>query len=369
VRILVVTVVHDPEDARIRHRQVRSLVAAGHDVAYAAPFSAYRRTPPAELRCLDLPRSVGRRRLAALRAAHNLLRQEAARHDLVLLHDPELLVAARTAGTATSRTVWDVHENTVGALATKAWMPRPVRPIAAAGVSVAQRWAEDNLRLMLAEYGYRPHYRRPHPVVPNTVPLSALEPALPGRDRVVYVGRLTRARGAEELMEMARLLHPEVHVELIGTADEVADELRAAQAEGVLTWHGFLPNDEALQRIGGALAGLVLLHDHPNYAQSRSTKAMEYMASGVPVITTPSEGTADLVRERGCGLVVPFRDAGAAADAVRRLRDDDELRNRLGRAGRRAAVAEFDWDRDAVAFVRQLEEWAQVPLPAAAARI
>ena len=35
LRVLVVTVVHDPEDARIRHRQLPALLDAGHDVVYA----------------------------------------------------------------------------------------------------------------------------------------------------------------------------------------------------------------------------------------------------------------------------------------------------------------------------------------------
>ena len=40
-RALVVTVVHHPEDARIRHRQIDALLAAGWEVTYAAPFSGY----------------------------------------------------------------------------------------------------------------------------------------------------------------------------------------------------------------------------------------------------------------------------------------------------------------------------------------
>ena len=35
---LVVTVVHNPEDSRIRRRQLAALIAAGWDVTYVAPF-------------------------------------------------------------------------------------------------------------------------------------------------------------------------------------------------------------------------------------------------------------------------------------------------------------------------------------------
>jgi hypothetical protein len=38
---LVMTVVHNPEDARIRQRQINALIAAGWNVTYVAPFRAF----------------------------------------------------------------------------------------------------------------------------------------------------------------------------------------------------------------------------------------------------------------------------------------------------------------------------------------
>ena len=38
---LVVTVVHNPEDARIRQRQINALLAAGWEVTYVAPFGGF----------------------------------------------------------------------------------------------------------------------------------------------------------------------------------------------------------------------------------------------------------------------------------------------------------------------------------------
>ena len=38
---LVMTVVHNPEDSRIRQRQIEALIAAGWQVTYAAPFRAF----------------------------------------------------------------------------------------------------------------------------------------------------------------------------------------------------------------------------------------------------------------------------------------------------------------------------------------
>lgn len=224
----------------------------------------------------------------------------------------------------------------------------------------AERLAERRLRLLLAEDAYQDRFRRRHPVVPNLATPPPGPPPPPGDDRVVYLGQLSRARGALDLIDLARLLSPAVRVEAIGTADpEVRDALAAADREGVLRWYGFLPNDRALARLSGALAGLCLLHDQPNYRHSRPTKVVEYMAHGVPVVTTPTPLAAELVERHGCGLVVPYGDPPAAATAIRRLADDTGLRLRAARQGRQAAVSELNWRHRAADFVDLLELWVK----------
>ena len=365
MRVVVCTIVHHPADARIYHRQIRALLEAGHQVIYIAPvevedFSAERTGP--QLQIIAVPRAVGRRRLGALRAARRELAQHTAGADLLLVHDPELLLALPPRRTRPP-TVWDVHEDTAAALSTKAWLPRPLRPAAAAAVHAAERLAERRLHLILAEQGYVPRFSRAHPVVPNTtyVPQTAAPPAPPGAaQRVVYLGHLSPDRGVGEMIELAALLRPHgVAVELIGPADARARALiEPAQAQGLLRWPGFVPNDQAMAMVDGALAGLSLLQDEPNFRHSMPTKVVEYMARGVPVVTTPLPAAADLVTRYECGFVVPFGDPRAAADAVLKLAADASLRAKMGSRGHEAALASLGWPADAQAFVAQLERWA-----------
>ncbi|MHC3468969.1 glycosyltransferase [Streptomyces sp. 7R007] len=368
MRVLVVTIVHHPEDARILHRQIAALRERGHQVVYAAPFAARQVAPRPGVEGVDLPRAAGRDRRAALRAARQLLAERGPQADVVLLHDPELLLALpgtlrrwRRTGRAPV-TVWDVHEDTAAALAMKRWVPRPLRPALRVGVRAAERLAERRLRLLLAEDAYQDRFRRTHPVVHNLAAAPPPAPEPPGTERVVYLGHLSRARGALDLIETARLLGSAIRVEVIGAADpDVREALAAADRDGVLHWHGFLPNDRALALLTGALAGLSLLHDQPNYRHSRPTKVVEYMAHGVPVITTPTPLAAELVERHGCGLVVPYEDPRAAAEAVRRLCADPRLRLRAARRGYEAAVADLNWQHRAEDFVGLLESWTRQP--------
>jgi glycosyltransferase involved in cell wall biosynthesis len=356
----VITVVHDPDDARIRYRQLAALLAAGIEVTYAAPFEASHRRPPEGVTAVDLPRAAGRQRFTAISAARRLLHRIGPEHDLALLHDPELLLAVPGLDRRyPPLVVWDVHEDTAAALRMKSWLPRPIRPLTGAAVRAAERWAERRCSLLLAEEGYQERFRRPHAVVPNSVPVPDEKPPPPGAERVVYLGRITRARGALEMIELGRRLAPEVRLELIGPADgDVAGPIAHAHTERWIVHHGFVPNRQALGLLPGALAGLALLHDEPNYAVSRPTKVMEYMACGVPVVTTPNAAAADLVGRYRSGTVVPFGDIDAAETAIRTLRGDAERRERLGSAGWTAALADLDWRTDGQRFAELIREWA-----------
>ncbi|WP_035812557.1 glycosyltransferase [Jiangella gansuensis] len=361
MRVLVLTVVHDPEDARIRHRQIAALRDAGHHVTLAAPFTAYGRPLPDDLDAIDIPRSQGRHRFAASRAARQLLKRRGRHFDVVLMHDPELVLA--TVGLTIPGLVWDVHEDTAAALQMKPWLPKVGRPAGTMLIRAIERSAERRMPLILAEESYAARFRKPHTVVRNSVAIPD-DISVPVTDRVIYLGRLTAARGALELLELGRRLAPDVEVHLVGTADaDCRRAIEAAQATGAVRWHGFVPNDEALAMLPGALAGLSLLHEQPNYAHSRPTKIVEYMAHGLPVVTTPNPASSELVMRHRCGSVVPFGDVDAAEAAVRRLRDDPAEHRRMADAGRKAVAAHYSWDADADLFVHSLERMAHATSP------
>ena len=362
MRVLVVTIVHHPLDARVHRRQIGALRDAGVPVTLAAPWTARGVEPPDGLAAIDLPQAAGRRRVQAVRAATRVVRQEGGRQDLVLLHDPELLAAARAAGT--TPVVWDVHEDTAAAVADRPWIPSVLAPAARWGVRRAERWAERKLHLLLAEHAYRHRFLREHPVVPN-VPIVPGSVVSPGSNRVVHLGRLSRGRGWEELRRLGERLRPAgVRLELLGPADpEIEDEVAAADGRGDVTWRGFVENEAAMDAIAGSMAGLALLHDLPNYRHSMPTKVAEYLAAGLPVITTPLPEAVAIVEASGCGEVVAFGDVEGAFDAVLRLRDDEEARAQAGRSGHAWATEHLNWAVEGPRFVDHLRTWATAADP------
>ena len=356
MRVLVVCPVHDPRDARIAEREIPALLEAGHEVTQAGPFTAVGAIAQPGVRPIDIPRSVGRRRARALRHTRRVLREQAPHHDIVLLHSADAVIAA--SGLDHAAIVWDLHEDTAASLGLKSWVPGPLRRPTAGLARRLERRAARRHHLILAEAAYAERFDDAHPIVPNTpwVPETVSASA---RGRAVYVGSITVARGGDDLIRLGHdLADVDIALEVIGSASgEMAQRLRGAQDH--LTWLGFLPNREALARVSGATVGLSLLHDEPNYRHSMPTKLLEYLAQGVPVISTPLPLAVDLAERSGGGIIVPFADAQAVREAVVALNADDERRQRMADAGREWVRRYANWSQDGPAFVRQLQQWAR----------
>ncbi|WP_440067507.1 glycosyltransferase [Streptosporangium sp. OZ121] len=345
------------------HRQIRSLLDAGHEITYVAPFTDCNVTPDPGIRAIDVPRATAGRRRRALKAARGALERGVEGADLLVVHDTELLFRLPRRRPVT---VWDVRDDVgtaMGAWSTATGLPGHLRRALPALVRRVEARAEHRLHLILAEDSYRERFSGTHPVVPNAAYVPPVPPAPPGRNRVVHVGHLSEAGGVAELVETARLLLPYgIRLDLIGSADvRIRPLLRDAQREGLLDWYGYVPNRHALRMAEGAIAGLSLPHDAPG-PRPVPAKIIDYMSRGVPVVTTPLPAAASMVESVGCGVVVPFGDAQAVVRAVLALRDDPEGAAATGARGHAEALAHHNWPDHAGAFVGRLEEWAGKPV-------
>ena len=87
---------------------------------------------------------------------------------------------------------------------------------------------------------------------------------------------------------------------------------------------------------------------------------MEAMAAGKPVVASSLSGIPELVQHGVSGILVDSAYAGRLADAVGRLVDDSELRERMGRAGQMRVRREFDIRRTARAMVALFDGQEQI---------
>ena len=69
---------------------------------------------------------------------------------------------------------------------------------------------------------------------------------------------------------------------------------------------------------------------------------VEALASGIPVITTPMTGNCEVVQDNFNGLLVPFNDAHALAQAMEKFMLDRSLYENLRKNARVSVESRFD---------------------------
>ena len=273
--------------------------------------------------------------------------------DIVHSNGMKTHLLARFAVPARIRVVWHIHDF-LGTRPLAGRLLRRARSHAGAAVAVSEAVATD-ARSSLP--GLRIE------VIPNAVDLAhfapgpgdgadldrraGLPPAPLGTLRVGLVATYARWKGHHVVLDAAaRTTDLPVRWFLIGgpiyrTAAQFTEaELRAAvEARGLAERVGFIPFVADTAPIYRALD--VVLHASTQPEPFGLTIA-EAMACGRPVVVSAAGGAVELFTEEIDALGVSPGDAGALAEAVRRLTGDPELRLRLGSAARRTAEARFD---------------------------
>ena len=339
---LVVTTVHRADDPRIRERTIGSLSSA-----FTVRFAA-QGPPPNRSGDHQWVRLRGGRIRRWFGALRQMMRTDVA---VVSVHDPELIPAALVARLLRRVPfVFDVHEDVPAQIRTKGWVPRALRPLAAWAAVRALRAAERFGTVTLAEPGYRHLFRSDHAVFPNYPPAHQLPDPAPDGGYLVYVGDITEARGAIDMVDAVAAVPDRPRLRLVGRcAPDLRHRLfdRAAAAGVALSIEGPLPHRAAMEVLAGASAAFSLLHDIPNYRHSMPTKLLEYLAMGVPAIVTNLPGTTSALEPGMAVVVVEPADPRGAALGVRSV---VEARMRLTAQEQVEMIrARFTWPGDDVA--------------------
>lgn len=183
--------------------------------------------------------------------------------------------------------------------------------------------------------------------VPDRAAARASLGFAPEASLVGLVGRWTAAKGLPVAIEaFGRLAaaRPGVRFVLAGAPNEISRDMltEAATAAGIIDRLTLLPHLDDVRPLMRSLdVGVVASVS----SEAICRVAMEYLALGVPVVGSALNSIPEMVPDGVAGLIVPPGDAGALADALTRLIDDDAFRHRLAAASPAVADARFDQTR------------------------
>ncbi len=212
----------------------------------------------------------------------------------------------------------------------------------------------------VAYQNYDPHLSTV--VIPNAVEVPAgTPPRKPVSDdaplKLIYIGRLMRAKGIFEAVEAVRLLQArniQVRLDLVGAGPDSEELRRSILDAGVqdfvqVFWPKHGADKECVLKESDVLV-------FPTYhAEGLPYALLESMAAGTVPVTCSVGGIPDVLSKCECGITVPPRDPSAVAEAVHTLHRDREMARALSEAAYRLVVEHYQVSRMASDFRRLYE--------------
>lgn len=162
--------------------------------------------------------------------------------------------------------------------------------------------------------------------VPNGIDAAPPATATGDRRSILFVGRLTAAKGVRFLIEAMRRCPDETLV-VVGDGPERPALERLAEGLPNVRFAGLASRAE----VGQHMASAKLLVQ-PSFQEGVPNTVMEAMANGIPVIATRVGGVPDLVRDGETGFLVDPGDADALAERILRIAGDRALWTKMSNA-------------------------------------
>jgi len=181
-----------------------------------------------------------------------------------------------------------------------------------------------------------------------------------GRVLAAFVGRLESYKGIQTLLgAMSHLGGRGEAIDLVIAGDgplRPAVETFIAHGEGgaQTRWLGHVDD------VRGVLSAADVFV-MPSFWEGWPLAMGEAMSAALPAVGTDVPGIRDLLVDGQTGLLIAPRDPVALAEALRRLADDRDLRQRLGRGARKRLVERFSIDVTVAAHEALYDDLARQP--------
>lgn len=357
MKVVHVTVFHRSDDVRIYHKECLTLSGVGYDVHCLVPDAPDVIGPVV---FHDLPRGTSRfgliRMAKCLWGVWRLARRLKA--CIWHFHDTELLPVAVALRLTGGTVIYDVHEDAPQ----EALLIAVDRPVVGICLFLGRKLCELLARLVLDGFvcatpsilkrfpPRRSALVRNYPIAENFQTIASTRRYSNRANIVVYVGGVTKHRGIVQMLAAMDMLPDELaaHLTIAGQLGRSikgrVEALPGAHRATFLGWQGW---DAVADLLSRARVGLVVLQPRPGYRDSLPVKLFEYMAAGIPVVTSDFPRWREIVGSADCGLLVDPTDVPAIAQAVEYLLANPTEAERMGRNGQQAVERHYQWRTEA----------------------
>ncbi len=356
MKIFVYTSVHNWNDSRIFHKEIRSL-AREHQLEYHAP-AEFKEKVFENIKILGLPQWKSRkdRVKTYFIIVGRLLRSHA---DVYHFHDPELIITALIPFLKRKKVIFDVHENIVKQIRSKDNLSNWKKRLYAWLYRILEKLFNRTItHFILAESSYQKQFDvRRSTTIFNFPIFQDIPVDKTIKGKLVYVGNwIQYERGAFELVKALGILKERnIDFEMNWIGDfpvnstikqEILIMIEELDIKDSIKFLGRIDYKEIFSVIVDSNAGYSCLHPVENFLESYPTKIFEYMMCGVPVVCSDFPLWKEVVEKNNCGYCVGPKNVIKIAQAFQDIIQNKELAFKMGHSGKQAIKEYYNWEKE-----------------------
>ncbi len=287
------------------------------------------------------------------------------------LHDPELIPCGLLLKLMGKQVIWDVHENIAEDIFDKPWIRHQKRAYAI--FHFFEKMACRYFYIILAEKSYEKRYKSlaKHPVtVLNFCDVDFFKPlAINSKENakgLFYIGIILENRGILQIIDAIHIGYKNgeiIDFHCVGELyTDLENKIKALpyykEIEHQLHFYGRLPLDEGYKIASKCSIGMCIIWPMKNSIDSYPTKLFEYMAIGLPIITSNFPLYRSVVEGHNCGLCVDPFSPNEIYNAVTAIHRDVEKSEHMTKEGKMAVEKYFNWATEKLVLSKVYEEIA-----------
>ena len=357
IRVCHVTNVHSSDDARIFHKECRSLAKAGYDVTLVAPGESREEDGVRVIGCGRKPASrVKRATVFGSQIIKTALEQDC---DVYHLHDPELLMYVSRIKRSGRKVIFDSHEDY---FFEKEYLPKLLRKAVSKGYIAYEKSImskTDGLICCYRKTRERLEAACKHCEMIYNFPI--LQDEIKHEDgetfTIGYAGGIGAIWNHDKLISAIEDVSSVKYI-LAGRCNEAYLETLCKLKGWEKVDHlGVIPFDQVIERVyAKASAGVALLGYIPECngkeGNLSNTKLFEIMHAGLPVIATDFDLWKEIVEGNRCGICVNPYDTDEIRKAILYLKDHPSERRQMGINARKAIENTYNWEKEEAKLLR-----------------
>jgi len=164
---------------------------------------------------------------------------------------------------------------------------------------------------------------------------------------LLYIGTLSKSRFLLELVDVVKdLKDVQCIIGGIGSKINYVNDLKEKCSKtSNVKFIGKVPMEEVLPMT--KKVDVIICMTAPNdlnNSRALANKQFEAMVCGRPIICTKNTYPGEFTDKEKCGLVVEYTKENLK-NAIKRLRDEDDLREQLGKNALKTAIKEYNWEK------------------------